>query len=196
MPRRGKEATTGENGVGSDAGQAGGPACAMIGRAPAALRRDRRGGQRQGKGGAGRRHLVPVLCIAPKRWQSETRSDRDQVAGLRCAPRIGGWPTTRWRRWLIAYGPVWAISTGRTATSKDAQAMPATVRIGRRRDGWAAAGNGVRIQYGGSVKPGNIARLMGRSRHRRRPLVSGGQPRPRRLRVDLLLPGLSTAEHG
>jgi triosephosphate isomerase (TIM) len=61
---------------------------------------------------------------------------------------------------VIAYEPIWAIGTGRTATPDDAQAVCATIRETVRRIGGAPAGDALRIQYGGSVKPENAADLM------------------------------------
>ena len=60
---------------------------------------------------------------------------------------------------VVAYEPVWAIGTGLTATSSDAQTMHAAIRSELRRIGGAAA-DVVRIQYGGSVKPDNVDELM------------------------------------
>ena len=62
---------------------------------------------------------------------------------------------------MIAYEPIWAIGTGRTATSDDAQDMCAHIRSVVAAEFGADAAAAVRIQYGGSVKPGNIAELMG-----------------------------------
>jgi triosephosphate isomerase (TIM) len=60
---------------------------------------------------------------------------------------------------VIAYEPVWAIGTGRTATPAQAQEVHAHIR-GRLRERCGAVADAIRIQYGGSVKPGNAAALM------------------------------------
>ena len=60
----------------------------------------------------------------------------------------------------MAYEPVWAIGTGKTATPEQAQEVHAFLR-GRLKQMWGdEAGHSVRILYGGSVKPENIAQLM------------------------------------
>ena len=63
-------------------------------------------------------------------------------------------------RVVVAYEPIWAIGTGRTATPEDAQSVCATIRA--RVAGLAGADTAasIRIQYGGSVKPDNAADLM------------------------------------
>jgi triosephosphate isomerase len=61
---------------------------------------------------------------------------------------------------VIAYEPVWAIGTGRTATPEDAQTMHAQVRA-ILADLWSEElAGGIRILYGGSVKPHNVDELM------------------------------------
>jgi triosephosphate isomerase len=59
----------------------------------------------------------------------------------------------------VAYEPVWAIGTGKTATAQQAQEVHAAIRALLRELGGSAA-DAVRIQYGGSVKPENAAELM------------------------------------
>ena len=64
---------------------------------------------------------------------------------------------------IVAYEPVWAIGTGRTATPEIAQKMHAALRSVVRESFGAAAAESLRILYGGSVKPGNIGELMAES---------------------------------
>jgi triosephosphate isomerase (TIM) len=61
---------------------------------------------------------------------------------------------------VVAYEPIWAIGTGRTATPEDAQAVCAAVRATVAAVAGAEAAEAVRIQYGGSVKAENAADLM------------------------------------
>jgi len=63
-------------------------------------------------------------------------------------------------RVVIAYEPVWAIGTGRTATPAQAQEVHAHIRAHLRAKLGNAAGDAIRIQYGGSVKPANAEALM------------------------------------
>jgi triosephosphate isomerase len=61
---------------------------------------------------------------------------------------------------VIAYEPIWAIGTGRTATADDAQAVCGAIRASVAELAGAEAAAQIRIQYGGSVKAANIAELM------------------------------------
>jgi triosephosphate isomerase len=63
-------------------------------------------------------------------------------------------------RIIIAYEPVWAIGTGKTATPEQAQEMHAVIRRTLSDSHGESAAASIRILYGGSVKPDNIAELM------------------------------------
>ena len=64
------------------------------------------------------------------------------------------------RRCVVAYEPIWAIGTGRNATPEDANATIAVIRQTLRELYKGGAAEETRIQYGGSVKPGNVTDLM------------------------------------
>ena len=145
-------------GLGADAGRArrrGGRPRPL--RAPPVLRRDRRGAGPQGAGGAGRR---PGADPLRRRERGGARRGRDR--GSAGAPAAGRPRRHRGRRRspnvVIAYEPIWAIGTGRTATPEQAQEACAFIRDVLRARG--AAADEVRILYGGSVKPGNAAELL------------------------------------
>ena len=106
-----------------------------------------------------RQHLRPILCVGEVKEEREGgRAVEVVVEQLRGS--LLGVAFDDPEELVIAYEPVWAIGTGLTATPDDAQEMCAAIRswLAARYD-QATAGR-VRIQYGGSVKPGNIAHLM------------------------------------
>jgi triosephosphate isomerase len=102
--------------------------------------------------------LEPILCVgeseeARDAEQTEAVLERQLQADL--AEVVG----TKLGEVVIAYEPIWAIGTGRTATPEQAQEVCAFIRdVVRERGGPA---DEVRILYGGSVKPGNAAELLG-----------------------------------
>lgn len=105
--------------------------------------------------------LTPIVCVG------ETLAEREanrtlEVVERQVAGALAGFSAAEVAGFVLAYEPVWAIGTGRTATSEQAQEVHAAIRaqLGRLYDG-ATAGQ-VRIQYGGSVKPDNAAELMGK----------------------------------
>ena len=103
--------------------------------------------------------MTPILCVG------ETLEEREQdQAEAKVEAQIRG-SLNRVKgedvsSMVIAYEPIWAIGTGRTASAEDAQAMCATVRAVVRDKYGDDAADQVRIQYGGSVKPVNAAELM------------------------------------
>jgi len=103
--------------------------------------------------------MVPIMCCGETLEQREAGEAESWVEGQIVAG-LAGLGGAEVASLVIAYEPIWAIGTGRTATSEDAQAMCAHIRgVVRGAFGDDAAAQ-VRIQYGGSVKPGNIAELM------------------------------------
>ncbi|MEE8317781.1 MAG: triose-phosphate isomerase [Candidatus Omnitrophota bacterium] len=103
--------------------------------------------------------MGPIMCIG------ERIEERDNGMTLECLERqltrgLKDLPKDDIVRIIVAYEPVWAIGTGRTATPKQAQEAHKFIRelIGRLYD--KDTSSKVRIQYGGSVKPENISQLM------------------------------------
>ena len=102
--------------------------------------------------------MKPIVCCGETLDEREAWDADSKVSGqIRAA--FHGLPATEAAKCVIAYEPIWAIGTGRTATSEDANAMCGLVRA-TLRDIVGSVADGVRVLYGGSVKPGNIAELM------------------------------------
>ncbi|HEV8297531.1 MAG TPA: triose-phosphate isomerase [Acidimicrobiales bacterium] len=103
--------------------------------------------------------MTPILCCGETLEEREAESTVAKVSG-QVQAGLKGCSREQVAGLVIAYEPIWAIGTGRTATAHDAQAVCATIRavIGEHHGGDAA--DSVRIQYGGSVKPSNTAELM------------------------------------
>jgi triosephosphate isomerase len=106
--------------------------------------------------------LKPIVCIG------ETLAERDagkveEVLDRQIRGSLAGLSTKEMTETVLAYEPVWAIGTGRTATPAQAQDAHAFIRqtVAKLWDG--ATAEKVRIQYGGSVKPENAAALMGQA---------------------------------
>ncbi|MEY5016892.1 MAG: hypothetical protein RIS92_3250 [Verrucomicrobiota bacterium] len=106
--------------------------------------------------------LRPIFCVG------ETLEERDggrveEVLERQVREGLAGLSAREISETVLAYEPVWAIGTGRTATPQQAQEAHAFIRS-RVSVGWdEATAAKVRIQYGGSVKPANAAELMGQA---------------------------------
>lgn len=102
--------------------------------------------------------LEPILCVG----ESEAARDAGETEAVlerQLQADLGGLEAGQIAEVVIAYEPIWAIGTGRTATPEQAQEACAFIRdVVRMR---AAAADEVRILYGGSVKPDNAAELLG-----------------------------------
>lgn len=106
--------------------------------------------------------LDPIVCIG------ETLSERDggeveTVLARQVRGSLAGFGAKELLKTVVAYEPVWAIGTGRTATPEQAQEAHAFIRRQIAEISDAATADKVRIQYGGSVKPSNTADLMGQA---------------------------------
>ena len=103
--------------------------------------------------------MTPIVCCGETLEEREAGGAEAKVEGQIRAGLAGVTPE-HVASLVIAYEPIWAIGTGRTATSDDAQNMCAHIRSVVSAEFGADVAAAVRIQYGGSVKPGNIADLM------------------------------------
>jgi triosephosphate isomerase len=98
--------------------------------------------------------ITPIVCVGETLAEREAHRTQDVV--LRQLSAVVEALGDRLRDVVVAYEPVWAIGTGRTATPQTAQDVHATLRESLRRRG----ADGVRLLYGGSVKAANAAALM------------------------------------
>jgi triosephosphate isomerase len=103
--------------------------------------------------------LRPILCVGETKPQRDAGQAEPIVVG-QVRAGLAEVDDTALPEVVIAYEPVWAIGTGDTATPADAQAMHATIRQTLAELYSAELAGGVRIQYGGSVKPDNVDELM------------------------------------
>ncbi|MFK7789879.1 MAG: triose-phosphate isomerase [Phycisphaeraceae bacterium] len=100
-----------------------------------------------------------ILAIGEKIEQREAgQTDAINVGQLGYG--LAGVTAEQMKRITIAYEPVWAIGTGKTATPEDAQAAHKAIRDALAFQYDQSVADGVRIQYGGSMKPGNAAELL------------------------------------
>jgi len=106
-----------------------------------------------------RHAMTPILCVGETLDEREAGATEAKVTG-QVEACLAGLSAEQVAGLVIAYEPIWAIGTGRTATPDDAQAVCATIRAMVTGLCGPGAGSGVRIQYGGSVKPDNAADLM------------------------------------
>jgi len=103
--------------------------------------------------------LVPIVCVGELLEERES-GRTEEVVGRQVDGALAGLDAGEAAGIVVAYEPVWAIGTGRTASAGDAQAVNGYIRGILRRLFGDDVAEAVRIQYGGSVKPGNTAELM------------------------------------
>jgi triosephosphate isomerase len=105
--------------------------------------------------------LTPIVCVGESLEQNEAGETHDFVSG-QVKAAFAGFTAEEMAKCVIAYEPIWAIGTGRTATAAQAGSIIGVTVRGTVADMFGEeTAQRVRIQYGGSVKPGNAAELMG-----------------------------------
>ena len=104
-------------------------------------------------------NMTPIMCVGESLVEREAGETEAKVLG-QVVNGLQGVKKAEVGSMVIAYEPIWAIGTGRTATADDAQQVCASIRAAVTASFGADAGASVRIQYGGSVKPGTTEELM------------------------------------
>jgi triosephosphate isomerase len=103
--------------------------------------------------------MLPIICVGETLEEREGNKTlavvETQVKGC-----LAGFGAAEGSKFVIAYEPVWAIGTGKVATTRQAQEVHAHIRALLTGLWGAEAAGQVRIQYGGSVKPDNAAELL------------------------------------
>jgi len=106
-----------------------------------------------------RHGIIPIICVGETLEEREANRTAEvitaQVQGC-----LNGLPADKVAQSVIAYEPVWAIGTGKTATKEQAQEVHALIRKLVANMFSTEVAETIRIQYGGSVKPQNIRELM------------------------------------
>ena len=103
--------------------------------------------------------LLPILCVGELLAERDA-SQTEQVVARQLKAGLDGLTPEKLSAVTIAYEPVWAIGTGRTATPQQAQEVHQFIRQLLADTYGAELADEMRIQYGGSVKPDNAAELM------------------------------------
>ena len=103
--------------------------------------------------------LTAIVCVGEKLDEREV-GDAERVVKTQLLGGLDGLTVSDMERIIIAYEPVWAIGTGKTATPEQAQEMHGFIRKFLAETHGGETADKIRILYGGSVKPENINALM------------------------------------
>ena len=104
--------------------------------------------------------IVPIFCVGEVLEQRDA-GEEFEVVGRQLEQGLAGLAAEDAGKLVIAYEPVWAIGTGRTATALQAEEMCAYIRETAGKLYGSGTAGLIRIQYGGSVKPENAAEILG-----------------------------------
>ena len=106
--------------------------------------------------------MTPIICVGET--LDEREADKaESVVGDQVEAALKGFTEEQVKSTVIAYEPIWAIGTGKSSTSEDANQMCAHVRKVVANAYSQEAADALRVQYGGSVKPENIKEYMAQS---------------------------------
>ena len=103
--------------------------------------------------------LNPIVCVGESLEQRELGITMELIA-LQVKSALAGVPAEKVRKCVIAYEPIWAIGTGKTATAEQAAEVCTFIRTTVRHLYGARIARSVTVQYGGSMKPANAAELL------------------------------------
>lgn len=130
--------------------------------------------------------IIPIICCGETLAEREAGSTEAKVAGQVIAA-LQGFTAEEVAHMVIAYEPIWAIGTGKTATADDANAVCGAIRQVVENLYDVETAQAIRIQYGGSVNPDNIKELLSKE-HIDGALVGGAS-----LKIDSYLKLLEAA---
>lgn len=105
--------------------------------------------------------LTPIVCVGESLEQREA-GETETVVSKQVAEAFEGLTESEVEKTVVAYEPIWAIGTGKTATADDANQVCQAIRETLLDLHGEEAANATRILYGGSVKPANIEELLGK----------------------------------
>ncbi len=103
--------------------------------------------------------LYPIICVGESLEQRELGVTLELIT-LQVRTALAGVPAEKMRRIVIAYEPIWAIGTGKTATAEQANEVCNAIRTVIRKDYGARIARAVTIQYGGSMNEKNANELL------------------------------------
>ena len=103
--------------------------------------------------------MTPIVCVGETKDEREASQTLERVES-QVRGSLKGRKPEQIAALVVAYEPIWAIGTGLTATAQDAQDVCHHIRSVIRNEWGSEAADKVRIQYGGSVKAGNVSVLM------------------------------------